>query len=39
MFYLMCKLQSFSVYLRGKGVLHKPIDYVVQRLPFQKYLA
>ena len=39
MFYIMSKLQSFFNYLRFKGVSHSVIDPIVQRLPFQKYLA
>lgn len=39
MFHVMSNLQSFFNACRGWGVSHKVIDPIVQRLPFQKYLA
>ena len=39
MFKIMATLQSFFNALRYKGVPHRYIDPIVQRLPFQKYLA
>ena len=40
MFTIMSKLQSFFNYCRWTlGVPHKYIDPIVQRLPFEKYLA